>query len=73
MGVDCLNITVNGESRSIKSESSKFIFVDIFNYVDFDLSNPKGNIVLKLNGKSAGFTDIISPGDVIDIYWDKLF
>lgn len=67
-----LNITVNGESKSIKSEKSNFIFVDIFNYVDFDLSNPKGNIVLKLNGRSAGFTDIVNPGDVIDIYWDKL-
>lgn len=67
-----LNITVNGESKSIRSKDSKFIFVDIFNYLDFDLSKPKGNIVLKLNGKSAGFTDIVNPGDVIDIYWDKL-
>lgn len=68
----CLNIIVNGESKSIRSENSQFIFVDIFNYLDFDLSNPKGNIVLKLNGKNAGFTDVIKPGDVIDIYWDKL-
>ena len=67
-----LNVTVNGESKSIKSENSKFIFVDIFNYLDFDLSKPKGNIVLKLNGRSAGFTDIVNPGDIIDIYWDKL-
>lgn len=67
-----LDIVVNGESKSIHSESSQFIFVDIFNYLDFDLSNPQGNIVLKLNGRKAGFTDVIKPGDVIDIYWDKL-
>ncbi len=67
-----LDIVVNGESKSIRSEGSQFIFVDIFNYLDFDLSNPKGNIVLKLNGRKAGFTDVIKPGDVIDIYWDKL-
>jgi len=71
MGEKTLNITVNGESKSIRSKDSKFIFVDIFNYLDFDLSKPKGNIVLKLNGRSAGFTDVVKPGDTIDIYWEK--
>ncbi|AEV68841.1 cell division FtsA domain-containing protein [Acetivibrio clariflavus] len=71
-GENCLNIIVNGENMSIKNNNdSKFIFVDIFNYIDFDLSKPKGNIVLKLNGKNAAFTDIVNSGDVIDIYWDK--
>lgn len=65
-----LDIIVNGENKSIRSENSQFIFVDIFNHLDFDLSDPKGNIVLKLNGRKAGFTDVIKPGDVIDIYWD---
>ena len=70
---NCLNIVVNGENMSIKTNNdSKFIFIDIFNYIDFDLSKPKGNIVLKLNGKNAAFTDIVNSGDVIDIYWDKL-
>jgi cell division protein FtsA len=71
MSGNCLNITINGENKSIVSKASKFIFVDVFNYLDIDLSNPKGNIVLKLNGKSAGFTDVVNTGDVIDIYWDK--
>jgi len=71
-GGNCLNIIVNGENMSIKNNNdSKFIFVDIFNYIDFDLSKPKGNIVLKLNGKNAAFTDIVNSGDVIDIYWDN--
>lgn len=72
VGGNCLNVIVNGESKSIRTKDSKFIFVDIFNYLDFDLSKPKGNIVLKLNGKNAGFTDVVNSGDVIDIYWDKL-
>jgi len=72
MGGNCLNVIVNGESKTIRTKDSKFMFVDIFNYLDFDLSKPKGNIVLKLNGKSAGFTDEVNFGDVIDIYWDKL-
>ncbi|MCX7921269.1 MAG: pilus assembly protein PilM [Clostridia bacterium] len=65
------NVTVNGKAVAMSSEKLQYIFVDIFNYIDFDLSKPQGNIVLKLNGKPAAFTDAIKPGDVIDIFWDK--
>lgn len=65
------NIIVNGKAVSIADNKSQHIFVDVFNYIDFDLSQPHGTIVLKLNGKPAAFTDIIRNGDVIDIYWDK--
>ena len=47
------------------------IFVQIFNYIDFDLSNVQGTIALKLNGKDAGYTDINNNGDIIDIYWEN--
>ena len=36
------------------------MFVQILNYIDFDLSEPKGNIVLKLNGKEAEYTDMVN-------------
>jgi len=71
---DALNsiaIIVNGKTILLKGEKTQYIFVDIFNFIDFDLSKPQGNIVLRLNGKPAAFTDIIKPGDIIDIYWDK--
>ena len=45
------------------------MFVQIFSYIDFDLSEPKGNIVLKLNGKEAAYTDMVNNGDIIYIYW----
>jgi hypothetical protein len=45
------------------------MFVDLFTYVDFDLTNPKGIIALKLNGKDAGFTDFIKSGDHVDVFW----
>lgn len=48
-----------------------YIFVDIFEYIDFDLKNPKGNIVLLLNGKKAAYTDSLKLNDHIEIYWDK--
>ena len=45
------------------------MFMQILNYIDFDLSEPKGNIVLKLNGKEAAYTDMVNNGDIIYIYW----
>lgn len=63
-------ITVNGE-RIVLKENRQHIFVDVFSYINFDLTSPKGNIVLKLNGGVANFTDNIRPGDVIEIYWES--
>ena len=66
-----LEITVNGRITRIKDNGSQHIFVDIFNYIDFDLSKPQGTIALKLNGKQAAFTDRIKQGDNIEIYWKR--
>lgn len=35
----------------MNSPKSELIFVDIFDYIDFDLSVAKGILQLKLNGK----------------------
>jgi cell division protein FtsA len=64
-----MQVIVNGRSIILEDGRSQYIFVDIFNYIDFDLSKPKGTIILKLNGQQAAFTDIIKSGDVIEIYW----
>lgn len=67
-----LSVIINGKTTFIKGLKTQYIFVDIFNYIDFDLSKPKGNIVLKLNGMEASFTDTIKTGDIIDILWEKM-
>ena len=64
-----ISVTVNGERILLPKKEGRIIFVDIFNHIDFDLSQPKGTIMLKLNGRDAGYTDTINEGDVIDIYW----
>jgi hypothetical protein len=66
---DGISVTVNGERILLPLKEGRTIFVDIFNHIDFDLSQPKGTIVLKLNGRDAGYTDAINDGDVIEIYW----
>lgn len=66
-----LTVFVNGKATEINGSKKQYMFIDIFNYISFDLTKPQGNIVLKLNGKQAGFTDEIQQGDKIDIYWEK--
>ena len=65
------DVTVNGKTLSLKRTQAKHMFVDIFNYIDFDLTKPQGTIELRLNGKPAAFTDVIRQGDKIEISWGK--
>lgn len=65
-----LYVTVNDEVVSMPYKKD-IIIVTIFDYIDFDLSTPQGNIVLKLNGDRASYTDVLQDGDQIEIYWDK--
>jgi Actin-like ATPase involved in cell division len=64
-------VTINGQKIVLKEKKSQYIFVDVFNYISFDLTKPQGNIVLKLNGQPAAFTDIVNSGDIIEIFWQK--
>lgn len=64
-----LLVTVNGKRVVLPAKSTQYLFIDVFNHIEFDLTNPKGIIKLKLNGNEAGYTDVIKSGDVIDIYW----
>ncbi len=65
-----MQVTVNGNPVILTGNKSQYIFVDIFNFINFDLSKPQGSIVLRLNGKPAAFTDEVKYGDIVDIYWD---
>ena len=65
-----MKVIVNDEEVKINDMSS-MMFVQIFSYINFDLSELKGNIVLKLNGEAASYTDMVKDGDVINIYWEK--
>lgn len=63
-------VSVNGEDIELKGKSN-YIFVDVFNHYNFDMSNPKGSVTVKLNGSKASFTDTIRDGDKIEIFWEK--
>lgn len=66
-----ITVIVNGKPVLLEGSGHNFIFVDVFNYIEFDMKKNQGNVVLKLNKKKASYTDIINDNDVIDIYWEK--
>ena len=64
-------VTVNGEQIKLSGKKN-YVFVDVFEYIDFDLSKPEGSgIVTNLNGRGAQYMESIKSGDNIEIYWKK--
>ena len=64
-----IHVTVNQKHVQL-SGKSEYVFVDVFQYIDFDLSKPQGSgIVTRLNGRDAQYMENIHNGDAIDIYW----
>lgn len=64
-----IQVTVNGEPVHLEGKTA-YIFVDVFDYIDFDLSVPQGSgVATELNGRNAQYMEPIHSGDVIKIYW----
>ena len=64
-----ITVTVNEEQITM-SGKKEYVFVDVFEYIDFDLSKPQGSgIVTKLNGRDAQYMETIYDGAIIEIYW----
>jgi len=66
-----IRLYINQEERIIRYNKDEFVFVDIFDYIDFDLSKPRGSLVLKINGRDAEYLAPLKDGDEIEIYWSK--
>ncbi|MCF8012178.1 MAG: rod shape-determining protein [Clostridiales bacterium] len=66
--INCTPVKVNG--KKILLDKQNPIFIDIFKKFDFDTENKSGVPVMKLNGSRAKYTDLLSPGDNIEIYWE---
>ncbi len=66
-----LHVIVNGSPVTLHNKAN-YIFVDVFDYIDFDLSKPQGRgIVTMLNGSSPNYMQPIAEGDNIEVYWKK--
>ena len=66
-----ITVNVNG-SEVILGGKASYVFVDVFEFIDFDLSSPKGRtVVTTLNGKNAQYMESIDEGDEIDVHWEN--
>ncbi len=66
-----LHVTVNHEPVYLSGKSS-YIFVDIFNVIDFDVHAGGGRpIVTTINGAPCGYSDELHEGDDILVYWKE--
>ncbi|MBR3575215.1 MAG: rod shape-determining protein [Lachnospiraceae bacterium] len=69
-----LSITVIANGRPyILTGKQQYVFVDIFDKLDFDLKASNGrNIVTLLNGRDAQYLEPLKDGDVIEVRWEAL-
>lgn len=66
-----VTVIVNGKPV-VLSGKSDYIFVDILDFYDFDLSSMHGkSLVTNINGEHAEFVTPVFDGAIIDIYWEK--
>ncbi len=63
-------VFVNNSTICLRGKS-EYVFVDVFDYIDFDLSAGKGRkIVTLLNGNQAEYMQTLKEGDSIEIRWE---
>lgn len=68
---DGIDIKINGENFKLQNKE-KYIFVDIFNVIDFDINAGGGRrVVTNLNGQKCGYSSELNDGDQIEIYWKE--
>lgn len=64
-------VIVNRQAVTLKGKSS-YVYVDVFDYINFDLSRSAGRaIVTTLNGRPAEYMEALNDGDIIEIYWKE--
>lgn len=65
-----IGVIVNDKPVILTGKSS-YMYVEIFDYIDFDLKTPRGNkVVTLLNGRNALYTEELHEGDVIEVRWE---
>ena len=64
-----VTVMVNG-APVVLTGKKEYVFVDIFNVIDFDLSTVRGNLVTTINGETAQYLQPLKEGDALVIRWE---
>ena len=66
-----IGVLVNSKPVLLQGKSS-YVFVDIFDYIDFDLSTVQGKtLITNIDGKKAEYMEPLHDGAVIEVYWEE--
>lgn len=67
--IHSITVVVNKRPVTLKGKT-EYVFVDIFDFFEFDLSTPRGSGLVTLhNGETASYMNELKNGDVLEIYW----
>ena len=65
-------VTINGKKVTLKGKT-EYIFVDIYNVIDFDPSESNGrSLITMINGQKCGYSDTLQENDEVEIRWSSL-
>lgn len=66
---DGMTVIVNGDPVTLTGKP-EYIYVDVFDRINFDLSKPQGKMVETLiNGRKAQYIEPLHEGDELEIFW----
>lgn len=66
-----ITVVANGQKITM-SGKTEYVYVDIFDYIKFNLQDSRGRgIVTQLNGRAAGYMETLKDGDIISVYWKE--
>ncbi len=66
-----LSLTLNGKpiELPLSAEHPHYYVMNLLGRCGLDLKNPKGNIMMRVNGANAAFSNVLNSGDVVEIGW----
>lgn len=65
-----LPVKINGKNM-VLSGKKDYIFVDIYNLIDFDPNAGNGRpLVIRINGEKCGYADELHANDEVECYWE---
>ncbi|WP_041721012.1 cell division protein FtsA [Alkaliphilus metalliredigens] len=70
-GLTGVKVYCNEEPVILPQREKGYIFVDVFDFIDFDRTEVKGKLILKHNGMIANYMAPLQEGDQVAVYWEK--
>ena len=72
LNTPAIKITLNGVETVLpeKGDTSPHAFLEVLTLVSLDLSNPQGNLIMRINGQNAFYTSLLNNNDSVELYFE---